>query len=171
MGKLYDKIFPLEPNISDNKIFTQTVRLSWTQPDHYLGGNKKYVFGSFLSDIDKYYKQLNIEKSPRKKLLSIDGIEHTVSFFYLFNGKNEIGLDDQISILSYAMVKVQPIIYDSNIQFMRLYGKMGGLDVEGNKLDQLTAVGDFIKDVKYDNLNGVTLEEFNKECNKTNNIK
>ena len=171
MGKLYDKIFPLKPNISDNKIFTQTVRLSWTQPDHYLGGNKKYVFGSFLSDIDKYYKQLNIEKSPRKKLLSIDGIEHTVSFFYLFNGKNEIGLDDQISILSYAMVKVQPIIYDSNIQFMRLYGKMGGLDVEGNKLDQLTAVGDFIKDVKYDNLNGVTLEEFNKECNKTNNIK
>ena len=50
------------------------------------------------------------------------------------------------------MIKVQPIIYDSNVKFMKLYCKVGGLSSEGNKIDQLTAVGDFIRDVKYDKL-------------------
>ena len=101
----------------------------------------------------------------------MDGIVHTISFFYFFNGKNEIGLDDQISILSYAIVKIKPYIYDSNVKFMKLYSKVGGLINEGNKIDQLTAVGNFIQEVKYQNLSGVTAEQFTQECNKANQVK
>ena len=166
MGKLYDKIFPLEPNSVDNKIFYQTVKLSWTKPKHFLGEKKQYVFGSFIKDVKRFFRQLILEKSPRKKLLNVHEISNDVSFFYSFNGDKEIGLEDEISILSYAMIKVQPIVLDSNLKFMKLYCKVGGIIQEGNKLEQLTAVIDFIINLKYNNLWGVTQEEFSKECKK-----
>ena len=166
MVKLYDKIFPIEPNTQDNKIFRQTVKLSWTKPKHFLGNKKQYVFGSFINDIKKFFKQLTTEKSPRKKLLNMDEISNDVSFFYSFNGADEVGLDDEISILSYAMIKVQPSILDSNVKFMKLYCKIGDFMSEGNKLEQLAAVIDFITNIKYNNLSGVTPEEFIENCGK-----
>ena len=36
MGKIYDKIYPIEPYEKDNKVFQQSVRLSWTQPKHFI---------------------------------------------------------------------------------------------------------------------------------------
>ena len=166
MVKLYDKIFPMKPNTQDNKIFNQTVKLSWTKPDHFLGNKKQYVFGSFINDIKRFFKQLTTEKSPRKKLLNMDEISNDVSFFYSFNGNNEIGLDDEISILSYAMIKIQPSILDSNVKFMKLYCKIGDFMSEGNKLDQLAAVIDFITNLQYNNLTGVSPEEFSEKCGK-----
>ena len=166
MVKLYDKIFPIEPNTQDNKIFRQTIKLSWTKPKHFLGNKKQYVFGSFINDIKKFFKQLTTEKSPRKKLLNMDEISNDVSFFYSFNGADEVGLDDEISILSYAMIKVQPSILDSNVKFMKLYCKIGDFMSEGNKLEQLAAVIDFITNIKYNNLSGVLPEEFIENCGK-----
>ena len=166
MGKLYDKIFPLEPNNVDNKIFYQTVKLSWTKPKHFLGEKKQYVFGSFIKDVKRFFRQLILEKSPRKKLLNVHEISNDVSFFYSFNGDKEIGLEDEISILSYAMIRIQPLILDSNLKFMKLYCKVGGIIQEGNKLEQLAAVIDFIMNLKYNNLWGVTQEEFSIECKK-----
>ena len=166
MVKLYDKICPIEPNNQDNKIFKQTVKLSWTKPDHFLGNKKQYVFGSFINDIKRFFKQLTTEKSPRKKLLNMGEISNDVSFFYSFNGNNEIGLDDEISILSYAMIKVQPSILDSNVKFMKLYCKIGDFMSEGNKLEQLAAVMDFITNIQYNNLLGVSPEEFSEKCGK-----
>ena len=166
MVKLYDKIFPIEPNTQDNKIFRQTIKLSWTKPKHFLGNKKQYVFGSFINDIKKFFKQLTTEKSPRKKLLNMDEISNDVSFFYSFNGADEVGLDDEISILSYAMIKVQPSILDSNVKFMKLYCKIGDFMSEGNKLEQLAAVIDFITNIKYNNLSGVSPEEFIENCGK-----
>ena len=96
----------------------------------------------------------------------MDEISNDVSFFYSFNGNNEIGLDDQISILSYAMIKVQPSILDSNVKFMKLYCKIGDFMCEGNKLDQLAAVIDFINNIQYNNLSGVSAEEFSEKCGK-----
>ena len=171
MGKLYDKIFPIEPNKEDIQIYWQTVKLSWIKPNHFLGNKKQYVFGSFLNDIKRFFKQLVLEKSPRKKLLNMDEISNDVSFFYTFNGNNEIGLDDEISLLSYAMIKIQPSILDSNFEFMNLYCKVGGIITEGNKLEQLKAVIEFIKNIQYFNLNGVTQEEFKEECIKAKNPK
>ena len=166
MVKLYDKLFPMEPNNQDNKIFIQTVKLSWTKPNHFLGDKKQYVFGSFINDVKRFFKQLTAEKSPRKKLLNMDEISNDVSFFYSFNGTDEVGLDDEISILSYAMIRVQPSILDSNVKFMKLYCKIGDFMSEGNKLEQLAAVIEYITNLKYNNLTGVTPEEFNENCDK-----
>ena len=41
MTKIYDKIYPIEPYEKDNKIFQQSVRLSWTVPDHFIKTKRK----------------------------------------------------------------------------------------------------------------------------------
>ena len=57
MGKIYDKIYPIDSYSKDNKIFQQSVLLSWTEPKHYIK-KKQYVFGSFISDALKYFELL-----------------------------------------------------------------------------------------------------------------
>ena len=163
MSKIHDKIFPIEFNNIDNKIFQQSVTLSWLKPDHFLGNKKQYVFGSFLKDIKKLYKQLEIEKSPRTKLLNMNEIFNDISFFYSFNGKDEICIDEVIPLLSYAMIKIQPSILDTNLKFMKLYKNVGGNKFSGNKFEQLESVMELIINMKFNNLIGVTKEEFSEK--------
>ena len=67
-------------------------------------------------------------------------------------------------ILNYAFVKAQPNRIYSNIKLLELYlGDMGSKK-EGSQLTQLIAACDFIINLRYDNLNGVTKEEFNRKC-------
>ena len=171
MSKIHDKIFPVEFNHLDSKIFQRSVTLSWIKPNHFLGNKKQYVFGSFLKDITKIYKQLEIEKSPRTKLLNMDEIFNDISFFYSFNGKDEIGMDEIIPLLSYAMIKIQPLILDSNLKFMKLYKDVGGNKFSGNKFEQLESVMELIINMKFSNLIGVTKEEFSENIRKKNHKK
>ena len=66
MNKIYDKIFPVELNRKDNKIYQNSIRLSWVQPYHFLGNKKQYVLGSFINDINHDFKLLLSEKSINK---------------------------------------------------------------------------------------------------------
>lgn len=66
MGKIYDKIYPIEPSEEDNKIFQKSILLSWTQPKHFLKAKKEFVFGSFEKDSLELFRLLDAEKSPRK---------------------------------------------------------------------------------------------------------
>ena len=160
MSKLYDKIFPIEPNQKDNIIFQRTVNLSWTKPEHFLGNKKQFVFGSFMKDIQKLIKDVEFEKSPRKKILNIYKISNEISFFYAFNGNAEIGLDEIISLLNYGIINIQPYSLNSNLIYMKLYRKVGSFKFDENKLELLEAVIDFISDIKYTNLQGITEQEF-----------
>ena len=105
------------------------------------------------------------EKSPRKKILYMNDIFTSISKVLKFNrGDDNTGVDDQIPILNYAFVKAQPIRIDSNIKLIELYiGDMGSKK-EGSQLTQLIATCDFIINLNYDNLNGVTKEEFLRKC-------
>ena len=160
MSKLYDKIFPKEPYQKDNIIFQRAVNLSWAKPENFLGNKKQFVFGSFMKDVQKLIKELEIEKSPRKKLLIIYKISNEISFFYAFNGNADIGLDEIISLFSYAIINIQPCSLNSNLIYMKLYRKVGSFKFDVNKLELLEAVIDFISDIKYTNLHGNTEQEF-----------
>jgi hypothetical protein len=48
MGKIYDKIYPIEPSEEDNKIFQKSVLLSWTKPKHFLKSKKEFVLKSWF---------------------------------------------------------------------------------------------------------------------------
>ena len=47
MSKIYSKIFPTESDNKDDKIFQNTIKLSWVEPKHFIPGKKNYVYDSF----------------------------------------------------------------------------------------------------------------------------
>ena len=165
MSKLYDKIFP-KTNDKDDKIFNKSFMLSWTEPKHFIQGKTNYVFDSFLPGVIDYFKLIDKEKSPRKKISYMKEIFNSISKVVKFNGGDEnTGVDDQMPILNYAFVKAQPIRIYSNSKLMELYiGDMSSKE-EGSQLMQLIALCEFIINLTYQNLHGVTKEEFTKKCN------
>ena len=167
MGKIYDKIYPIEPSDEDNKIFQKSVLLSWTQPKHFFKEKKKFVFANFDDDCLKFFKLLDLEKSPRKKLINLCGLFDSITFLLKFNGKSkDIGVDDQIPILNYVTVKSKCLRMSSNARFMQLYiGNMGS-KMEGLQLAQYKSLSEFIPNIKNTDLNDVSPEEFAANNNK-----
>ena len=166
MGKLYDKIYPIEPSEEDNKIFQKSVLLSWTKPSHFLKAKKEFVFGSFENDALEYFKLLDIEKSPRKKLINMDGVFSSIGFLLRFNGKGpDTGVDDQIPILNYAFIKAQALRMSSNVRFMELYIGDKKSKKEGSQLTQFKGICEMIPKITYRELNDVDQKEFVKNCN------
>ena len=147
MSKIYDKIFPIEVNQIDSKLYNNSITLSWVKTCHFLGNKKQYVLGSFINDINKYSKLLLSEKSTRKKLINLDKIKNNISFFYKFNDKKNIGVDDIIPVLTFAIIKTHPFF-------------LGNFFKEGNKFEQFEAAIDLIVNIKYSDLKGVNKEEF-----------
>ena len=166
MSKIYDKIYPIEPYEQDNKIFQQSIRLSWTEPKHFIKSKRQLVFGSFLTDVFNYFKLIDTEKSPRKKILNMIEIFNSIGFLLKFNGAGpDAGVDDQMPILNYAFVKAQPLRMFSNAKFMELYIGEKKNKFEGSQLTQLLGICDFIAKIKYSELIEVSNEEFIKKCN------
>ena len=129
-------------------------------------GLNQNIFDSFLPGVIEYFKLIDKEKSPRKKILYMKEIFNSISKVVKFNGGDEnTGVDDQMPILNYAFIKAQPSRIYSNSKLMELYiGEMSSKE-EGSQLIQLIALCDFIIDLTYKNLNGITNEEFIMKCN------
>jgi hypothetical protein len=165
MGKIYDKIYPIEPSEEDNKIFQKSILLSWTQPKHFLKAKKEFVFGSFEKDALEYFRLLDAEKSPRKKLMNLDGIFSSIGFLLRFNGKGpDLGVDDQMPILNYAFIRAQPLRMNSNVRFMELYIGDSKNKKEGAQLTQFKGICDMIPKITNKELDGVTYQEFVFNC-------
>ena len=166
MGKLYDKIYPIEPSEEDNKIFQKSVLLSWTEPKHFLKTKKEFVFGSFEKDVSEYFKLLDEDKSPRKKLIDMDGVFNSIGFLLRFNGKGpDTGVDDQIPILNYAFIKAQALRMYSNVKFMELYIGDKKSKKEGSQLTQFRGICEMIPKIEHTQLNDVSPKEFIQKCN------
>ena len=170
MSKIYDKIYPMDPYEKDTKIFQNAVRLSWAEPKHFINSKRKFVFGSFLTDVLKYFTLLDAEKSPRKKVLNMNEIFNSIGFLLQFNGVGaDAGVDDQMPILNYAFVKARPLRMFSNAKFMELYIGEKKNKFEGSQLTQLMSICDFISMIKYSDLINVSNEEYIIKCNEATN--
>ena len=121
MEKLYDKIFPREPDPSDNKIFSQCQLLSWTEPKHYIKSKTNLVFDSFLPDVINYFNEIDQQKSPRQKLIYMNKIFLSISNVVKFSGGGNTGVDDIMPILNYAFIKAKPPHMSSNCKYMGLF--------------------------------------------------
>ena len=167
MSKIYDKIFPSESYENDMKIFQSAVRLSWTEPKHFIKSKRELVFGTFLKDVSKLFKLMDSEKSPRKKFLNLKEIYNSVGFLLKFNGVGaEAGVDDQLPILCYSIVKSQDLRLYSNAKFMKLFVGEKKNKLEGSQIVQLFTACKFIGDLKYQDLIDVSYDEFNTKCDK-----
>ena len=74
MEKIYDKIYPLEPDEMDNLIYKNCILLSWVEPKHIIEGKINYTYDNFLTEIFRYFNKIEKEKSPRKKLINLSQI-------------------------------------------------------------------------------------------------
>ena len=168
MDKIYNKIFPIESNQKDSLVYQNSIKLSWVKIYHFLGNKKQYVLGSFINDVSKYFKLLRSEKSTRKKLFNLDQIINNISFFYKFNDKTDIGIDDILPVLTFAIIKVQPFYLDTNVKYMKMYRKLGNFFKEESKFEQLEAAIELIINIKYSDLKNITQEEFMENINTQN---
>ena len=85
-------------------------------------------------------------------------------------GKKVLGVDDYLPSLCYCLVKVKKSKFLSNLKFVQIY--RNSLDEKGNEneLVQLYVACNFITNIKYKDLYGLTSEEFFKNCTEANNI-
>ena len=128
--------------------------------------NKENNYDIFMDDIRQNFKNLEKEKSPRKKLIIIEDIFKTVSNIISFNGQDEKGggADDLMAILLYLLVRVQPKKIYSDIEYIKLFM----IDKTGAKQYQmvhLSNICEIMKNISHEQLYGVTEEEFNQKCN------
>ena len=164
MTKINPKIFPKEYS-EDNNLFKNIFMLSWIEPKHFIQEKSGYIFETFLPEVIKNFGVIEDEPSPRKKIEYINSIFESISKVVLFNGGDKpLGVEDEIPILSYCFVKAQLKKIYSNLKFIQIYRNSLIEKGEENKLIQLIAVCDFIKDIKYKNINGVSEDEYNQKC-------
>ena len=169
MEKLYDKLFPREPDPLDNLIFNQCQLLSWTEPKHYIRSKTNLVFDSFLPDVINYFKEIEAQKSPRQKLIYMNKIFQSISNVVKFSGGGQTGVDDIMPILNYAFIKAKPPHMISNCKYMELFIGEKKHKEEGNQLAQLTAICQFAENITPDKLFGIDDEQFLKRCMTTTN--
>ena len=172
MEKIYDKIYPSEPFIEDNIIFTQCILTSWIEPQHLIKGRNNYLFDSFLPEVIKFFDKIEREKSPRKKLENMINIFTSIENVVKFNGENkDIGVDDQLPILNYAFIKAHPFPICTNCKYMELFLGNKKFKLEGNYLTQLITVCKFIENLSAKDLFDVTEEKFKANCAKSRELK
>jgi len=162
MEKLYDKIFPREPDPSDYKICDQCKQFSWIEPKNFIKSKINFVFDSFLPDVIDYFKEIDTQKSPRKKLLYMSQIFQSISNVVKFSGGGSSGVDDIMPILNYSFIKAKPPHMSSNCKYMELFIGEKKNKEEGNQLAQLKGICNFVENMSIDKLYGVSQTQLNK---------
>jgi hypothetical protein len=155
MEKLHDKIFPREPDPSDIKIKSQCEEFSWIEPKHLIKSKTNFVFDSFLPDVIEYFKEIDTQKSPRKKLLYMSKIFQSISNMVKFSGGGSTGVDDIMPILNYSFIKAKPPHINSNYKYMALFIGEKKNKEEGNQLVQLSGICNFVENMTINKLYGV----------------
>ena len=164
MEKLYDKIFPKALDPLDIAIYNQCQLLSWTEPKHYMQTKTNLVFDSFLPDVIKYFKEIDIQKSPRQKIIYMSKIFQSITNVVKFSGGGEIGIDDIMPILNYSFIKAKPSHIYSNCKYMELFIGEKKNREEGIQLVQLIATCQFAENISPDKLYGINSEQFYRRC-------
>ena len=178
MEKIFDKIYPKKKNhFLDDQILEKTCQVSWIEPQNIIKNNIHYDFELVLPDINKYFRLIKDEKSPRKKLLNLNNIFSSINRLLIFNsGVTKVGVDDQMPVLTYCFIKTKPIKIYTNLKFMELYIGEKKNKGEDNQLAQMLSICDFIKKVNSKSFFNVDEKEFNEKSqvaftkNYTNNF-
>jgi hypothetical protein len=166
MTKIYKKIFPIDENEKDIKIYKKCLSLSWTEPKHFIQKKENYIYDCFLKDAKYYFEKIGTEKSPKNKILNIKELFNSINKLIAFNGddNNNVGVDDLMPILNYAFVKVNPEMIYSSLKFIELYiGNLRSKE-EGSQLTQLIALCDYICNIEYNNIFEISKEEYILNC-------
>ena len=162
--KLYDKLYPTKPSKEDIKFYKKCKRLSFIKPENIITDKNIYNKQLWQISID-YFNDINNRFTPQDKiktvLKSFSILQNSISFC---SGKKELGVDDTIKPLIYILIKTKPINIFSNYNFCQLFLNDNLSKTQyGILLTQIIMIIRIIKDMKYNELIGVTEEEFGKD--------
>ena len=170
MSKIYHKLYPNVPDPLDMNLYKKTQILSWIEPNNIIKDNYNYNFELVLPKITKYFHFIDIEKSPRKKIINLNNIFNSINSLLTFSQNQAlIGVDNQMPILNYILIKAKPKGMFTNYEFMKLYMEEKITKKEGNYLIQLKGILDFTLKIEASNLYNISKEEFEENC-KIDNI-
>ena len=165
MSKIYQKIYPQEQDPMDLSLTKKTQIYSWIEPKNLMKDNYNYNFELVLPDITKYFNLIDIEKSPRKKILNMINIFESINSLLQFSQNNKvIGVDNQMPLLNYIFIKAKPKGMYTNYEFMELYMGEKIKKNEGNYMAQLKSIMDFTFGLSPNNLFNITQKEFEENC-------
>ena len=121
MDKIYEKIYPPEPDEVDNKIYKKTVMLSANES--FLISDKDYIYDSMMPDILNEFGKINIAKTPNQKLNCIKKIMTDIINLIKFNEgvDKEVGEDGIAPVLNYVFVNAQPFKIYTDIEFIKIF--------------------------------------------------
>ena len=166
MEKIYDKIFPKEMDTNDSIIYLNSKKLNWVEPKHILKKKYDYLFGCFISDVKKYYNLMEIQRCPRKKIFYMEEIFKSISNLSKFNDNKIEGIDGELPILDYSLIKIMPQRIRSNCEYIKLFLGDKSERIENNHLTQIVCISNHFNTIKYSDFNNITEEEFNEKCKK-----
>jgi hypothetical protein len=166
MEKIYDKIFPKEMDNNDSLIYLNSKKLNWVEPKHILKKKSDYLFGCFIPDVKKYYYLMEIQRCPRKKIFYMEEIFKSISNLSKFNDNKIEGIDEELPILDYSLIKIMPQRIRSNCEYIKLFLGEKSDRIENNHLTQIICIYNHFSTIKYSDFHNITEEEFNIKCKK-----
>ena len=121
MDKIYEKVYPPEPDEMDRKIF-QKIELLFSSETPFIN-DKDYTYDSMMPDILNKFDKINNAKTPKKKLNYIKEIMSDIINLVKFNEgvDKQVGDDDIKPILYYAFINAHPFKIYTDIQFIKIF--------------------------------------------------
>ena len=162
MNKIYDKIYPIEPETEDSEIYRKAMMLSWVEPNLII--NKDYIYETSLPDIIHQFQNVTLARTPHKKFHYIQIILELINNLIIFNEgeKKDISLDDATPVLFYIFIKAHPYKIYTDLEFIKLF-----LDTKDGvyafNIKQMESAVDML--LNFDEKSfGLSKEEFDKRC-------
>jgi hypothetical protein len=162
--KLYDKLYPSKSPKVDVKFYKKCCRLNFIKPENIITDKNIYNEGLWNISI-KYLNELDSKYTPQDKIKlvikSFGILQNSISFC---SGKKELGVDDTIKPLIYVLIKAKPKNIFSNYNYSQLFMSDALCKTQyGVTLTQFFMIMNIIKDMKYNELIGVSEEKFGRD--------
>ena len=162
--KLYAKLFPSKPTKKDIRFYKKCCRLSFIKPESLIK-DKKAINEKLWEASIVLINELDNKFTPFDKVEKFGKafgiLQNSLTFS---SGKNDLGIDDTISILIYVMLKAKPKNIFSNSKFCQLFlNPTLSKKIYGILMSQIEMIKNIIYNMKYTDLIGVTEEEFGKD--------
>ena len=168
MNKIYEKIYPPEPDDVDFQIFKKSMQLSWVEPKLIIE-KADYYFDNILPDILNEFEKIKNVKTPYKKLNCLKRILIYISSLIQFNlGEDKKpGAEDITPVLNYVFIKAHPFGIYTDLEYIKLF-----LEDYGDNEFSLTnfeSMLDYVLTIDH-NTFGLTEEEYKNKCIEAINV-
>ena len=166
LTKLNDKLYPKIPSIEDNIVYSNCVKYSWLEPQHFFDDGRNFNYEAFLPDIKKIFTRIEKANSPKRKSLFMMNLIRAICAILKFCGCKEITPGEQLEILSFYFFKVQPKRINSDLEYVKIFENEK--DKKEFNMNILLSAYKFIKNFSNKDVKNISPNEIDVRCNMAN---